>query len=311
MTSHKLKPFQRPESSREDIWYRGEHCNFLPDKKTILDNIEAIENNILYGLVPPKPFITKSYGITAFGSCFATGIFVRLKEWGYNIDPLNTFLDRPYHTHVTYHQSSMVNSYTVLQQFEWAYENKNFQDDIWQDKPGCTASNDEQIRRDTKLLFDNTDVFIITFGLSEIWCNVETNEVFWRAVPKKTFDPKKHSFRVCTYNESYSNIKKLIKTIRSHRPNSTIVLTLSPIKLYATFRPIGCIPANNISKAILISALDQVLRESKDVNLFYWPSYEIVVDGFSDPWIEDNRHPRSEVQEVIMQLFKKYYLVNE
>jgi len=299
-------------SRQQGDWYRGESCNFLVDKNAMSKGKESVEKYILPGLVPENPFINKKMGIAAFGSCFAAEMTRCLRQWGYNIDPLFILLDNPIHTHVTYHGSGIVNTSTILQQFEWAYTNKIFKEDIWYNRPEYAADNDEKTRQDTKLLFDHTDVFIITFGLSEVWYHKESGEVFWRAVPKHIFDPQKHGFRVCSVSETIDNIENTIQIIRQNRPHSCIIFTLSPVKLLATFRPIGCSVANCVSKAIIRTALDEVLRNHIiDSNLFYWPSYEIVTETYPVGFSDDNRHPIAAKIKIITELFKQYYLIEE
>lgn len=294
--------------SIENIWYRGKNCNFLPFQ-TELNNIDSyIEKYFLTGLIPDKPFVTKTHGICAFGSCFATHVYQKLTEWGYNTDPINVFGSTPHYTHVTYHQDSIFHTNSIVQQFQWAYENKTFREDLWQDKPGFSESMDKEYALNTKKLFDKTDVFILTLGLSEIWYNKDTEEVFWRAIPQNIFDPEKHAFKVCSINETKYNLKETIRIIKQYRPEASVIFSISPVRLKATFRPIGCFPANNVSKSILRASLDEVLRECEDDNIFYWPSYEIVTDipnGFQ----KDNRHPVIERIETIMSLFKKHYLI--
>ena len=43
---------------------------------------------------------------------------------------------------------------------------------------GAEAVYDQDIRDRTRAIFDRTDVFIITLGLSEVWSNKQTGEVF-------------------------------------------------------------------------------------------------------------------------------------
>ena len=72
----------------------------------------------------------------------------------------------------------------------------------------------------------------------------------------------------------------------------------------------GCITANSASKSILRSALDEFYRENPDdlnIKLFYFPSYEIVNELFTNKFEEDCRHPDYSVVEFIMQTFESVY----
>lgn len=291
-------------------YYRGDYCNWMPTKANMKES-NHLHKHILQGWLPPSPFITKEHTIIAFGSCFAEHILNLLQGWGYKVGNSKS---KPTHhgttTHVANHGDGMANTFTVRQQFEWAYENKQFVEDLWYySSKEEAAAKDEAIRQETKRLFDETDVFIITLGLSEVWYDKASGDVFWRAVPDTKFDKDKHGFRVSTCAENIDNMEKIIELIRKHRPQATIIFTLSPVGLLATFRPVSCITANSVSKAILRASVDEVIRNhANDKNIFYWPSYEMIMEGMSEPFIEDRRHPVPTNVSTIMQLFKQFYL---
>ncbi|MFO1486097.1 MAG: GSCFA domain-containing protein [Verrucomicrobiaceae bacterium] len=286
-------------------WYRGEHTNFIASKKNLAEK-DAVQKYILKGWEPERPFITKQDVITAFGSCFAEHITNHLHCRGYNIMARNLSV----HSHVIRFGEGMVNTYAIRQQFEWAYENKSFSDDLWHDSSGRIVEYNERVRAETQKIFEETEVFILTLGLSEVWHNKKTGEVFWRAIPKDQFNPDVHGFRVTTVEENLQNLAEIYGIIRKHRPSSTIVITLSPVPLVATFRPVSCMTANSVSKAILRVAVDELIRMHQgDKKLFYFPSYEIVKEYIKDPYEDDNRHVRKEVVKTIMTTFEHAYCV--
>ncbi len=207
----------------------------------------------------------------------------------------------------------IVNTFAILQQFEWSYEDKKFSDGLWYGHKGSVADNSPEIRASTRKVFDDTDVFIITLGLSEVWYNKQTGEVLWRAVPRDKFDPDVHGFRVSTVQENVANLERIYTLIRVHKGEDVpIIFTLSPVPLVATFRPVSCITANSVSKAILRAALDELMRAHEDdEQLLYFPSYEIVKEFAPTPYDDDNRHVREEVVEFIMGTFASHYLVDE
>lgn len=289
----------------ENTWYRGEHCNFIPSLKNLKEK-DAISKYILHGWVPDKPCITHSDVITTFGSCFAVHIKNYLSKRGYKIGGYEP--ERVRNSYVIHFGSGIVNTFAIRQQFEWAYENKKFQESLWHNSETEIMEYSESIRKDTKDVFENTDVFILTLGLSEVWYSKETGDVFWRAIPERAFDESKHGFRVSTVEENTANLKKVIDLIKQHRPAAKIIFSISPVPLLATFRDVSCITADSVSKSILRVAVDNIMRmEYKDV--FYWPSYEIVKNYLDSAYEEDNRHIKPEAVNTIMNLFSKYYLV--
>jgi hypothetical protein len=270
-----------------------------------------LEEYILSGWLPEAPFITRQHITVAFGSCFAHHVRRQLREWGYGAITSHETGTSHGQPHIAGYGDGMVNTFTVLQQFEWAWQNRQFPEDVWfHDAAEPAADREEESRLETKTLLDTVDVFILTFGLSEVWYDKATGNAFWKAIPASRFDPEKHAFRVCSCAETIANISKIIQLIKENRPAATIILTLSPVGLLATFRPVSCITANSASKAILRAAIDEVIRaRPDDKQLFYWPSYEIVTQGYTSPYKIDRRHPRPAVIKKIMELFKKYYLV--
>jgi hypothetical protein len=286
-------------------WYRGEHCNFLPDREAMAAP-DALARYVGYGWLPRSPFITKSDPITTFGSCFAAHISKYLIDAGYTIADL----ERNRGSYVIRCGEGMVNSAAIAQQFLWAYGDARFNEPLWYDKDGSEARYEESVRLDTRAIFERSNVFIITLGLSEVWYNKETGETFWRAIPQAQFDPSRHGFKVLSAAENKANIETAYQSIRRHRPDAAIIFTLSPVPLVATFRPVSCLTASNVSKASLRVAVDELMRDHpRDERLFYFPSYEIVKDVMVDPYQPDFRHIKPEVVSIIMDFFAQHYLV--
>ena len=224
---HKSIAFAMP------YYNRGPGCNFFPSVENLREP-DALEKYVLHGWLPEKPFITKKHIVTAFGSCFAGYIIDYLNKHHYNIS------DEGVQPYIVHYGAEIVNTFTVAQQFEWSWEDKEFSEGLWITREKLPLEYNESVRQSTKNWFNKTDVFIITLGLSEIWYNKQTNEVYWRAAVKDKFDPEVHGFRIATYQENVDNLHIIIKLIKKHRPNASIILTLSPVPLIATFRPVSC-----------------------------------------------------------------------
>ena len=289
------------KQSASYTWFRGSDCNFGPTSDH-LGEWQGYERYFLEGLVPTAPCINASTRITAFGSCFAANISSWLARRKYRV--LNR--QERSEAYIVRAGEGFVNTYSILQQFEWAFEGKQPTAELWHGYDARAYGYDEIARQATLEIFNSTDLFILTFGLSEVWYDTQTNEVFWRAVPRDKYDPNRHAFRTVSPEENYLNIKSILSIIRRHRPDATIVMTLSPIPLVATFRPLPCLVSNAYSKASLRCAMDNVLREQSEIGkLYYWPSYEIVLDGFRDSWEDDLRHVKQKILTFIMKLFER------
>lgn len=283
-------------------WFRGEHTNPLPHNRHFYKQ-GAIEKYVLKGWAPTEPAIDVNTQVTAFGSCFAANISNWLSRRNYNVLNKSDDAGRAY---VVACGEGMVNSFVILQQFEWAWEGKTFDQDLWHGYDTESYGYDPEVQAQTKKMFDETDVFILTFGLSEIWYDEPTGNVFWRTIPKDAYDPSRHKFRVSSVEENKDNMRKIYDLIRKHRPDAKIIFTLSPIPLQATFRDNSCITSNAVSKGVLRVAIDEIYREKQDEGvLHYWPSYEMITDAFGQPYKHDRRHPKDEVLDFIMMLFER------
>ena len=293
---------------RKQSFHRGEGVNFYPRNQDF-DVENFLGEYLLKGWVPPQPVLTRGMRITAFGSCFAANITRHLSAIGYDLSK-----DRDPDVYISRMGDGMVNTAAILGQLQWALEDKKQSADLWHGQEAEGYGYDENIRLRTRDILLGTEFFIITLGLSEVWYDTQTGGTFWRAVPEQSFDPTRHKFRVMSFAETKADIAEMHRLIRSHVPGAKILLTLSPIPLVATFRRVSCLTANMASKAIIRAALDEFLREHEselNQSLFYFPSMELVMQGFIDPWEEDMRHPESYVLDTVMKVFEAAFCQGE
>lgn len=289
-------------------WFRGDQINRAPSLAQLTD-VDAVRDHVLLGWMPDAPVIDRTTKITAFGSCFAANISSWLGQRNYRVSAKDENAQKAYVVRIG---EGMVNSFVIRQQFEWAWEGRVFDQPLWHGYKAEDFGYDADVQAQTRALFDETDIFILTFGLSEVWFDEVTGNVFWRTVPKDVYDPARHKFRVSTVEENRANIDAICDLIRTHRPDAKIILTLSPVPLIATFRDTSCISANAVSKSILRVAIDDVLRARADGGqVFYWPSYEIVMDVFGAPFMADRRHLPKPVLDYIMMQFEEVWCKDE
>lgn len=282
-------------------FHRGEVVNYHPRREDFRSE-KFIQDYLLKGWLPSEPFLTKGMKITAFGSCFAANITRHLSSIGYDLSS-----NRDPDVYISRLGAGMVNTAAILGQFEWAFEGKKQAENLWHGQKAEGYGYDEDIRTRTRDIFLGTEFFIITLGLSEVWYDSHTGGTFWRAVPENAFDPSRHKFRVMSMAETKADIAHINALIRKYVPRAKILFTVSPIPLAATFRPVSCLTANLVSKSIIRAALDEFLRENEnEINdrLFYFPSMELVMLGFIDPWDKDARHPQSYAIDTVMKAFE-------
>ena len=305
-----LTPLEVARSGRtarfHGSWYRGPSTNFIPSKADLAE-AGAVFEYVLKGWVPDRPLMDKTTAITAFGSCFASHITRYLIARGYAVQGQDLRLS----SHLVRFGEGIVNSFAMLQQFEWALEDKPVSSGLWYSEDKEIVEVQPEVQANTRSLIRNTEVFIITLGLSEIWYDKLTGEAFWRAIPREFFDPDRHGFRVSTVSENLDNLRRVCDLVEKHRPGAKVIFTLSPVPLMATFRPVSCITASSVSKAILRVAIDELMREREGQGVFYFPSYEIVTDFCVDAFKDDNRHPKDEVVRFVMATFEQHYCARD
>ncbi|WP_320196959.1 GSCFA domain-containing protein [Agrobacterium rosae] len=282
-------------------FFRGDTTNFYPALSSLRGK-NGISKFVMKGWAPPQPFIDENTRIVAFGSCFAENISQYLNGLGFNI-----LTKRPSNAYVSKMGDGFVHTDAIRGQFEWAWEGKNPSSHLWHGSSAEEYGYDDEVRTATKAIFDQADMFIVTLGLSEVWYDEETKEVFWRAVPKSHYDPERHKFRVVTFQETKDNLERIYSLIRKHRPEAKILFTISPIPLAATFRPVSAITASTASKAILKASFDEFYRGVDDENLHYFPSYEICRELFLHPYGADGRHVMPYILDLNMNVFERYY----
>jgi len=283
------------------LFFRNTNCNFWPKQDSFASDT-FLEDHVLKGWMPEAPSINARTRITTFGSCFAVGIANHLSKLGYSLTK-----DRDPEIYISRMAEGFVNIHSIAQQFEWALDNKAPPANLWHGFKAEEYGYRDDIRERTRAAFLETDFFIVTLGLSEVWIDEATGGVLWRGVPQKSYDPARHRFRLCTVDETRSLLERIREIVRRHVPGAKLLFTLSPIPLLATFRPVGCVTANAVSKAILRSALDEFYREHLDElnhTLFYFPSYEIAGELFPRRFESDNRHPSTPIVDFIMRTFE-------
>ena len=327
--NHKTRYQQGGDAPRplHDSWHRGPDTNFIASKGN-LGEPSALVDYVLKGWSPSAPIIKADGQVLAIGSCFAQHIAAHLRKvrkglrvnQGHDIGKGKGQAISKGGVNLFTFGAGFVTTLTVRQQFEWALGEREIKEATLYVEGERDQS--EGIRRlqhmpvgpetraASRAVIEEADVIIITVGLAEIWYDILTGEAFFGAVPTFKYNPERHGFRVTTVEENRENLIALYQLLRRHKPGVPIIFTVSPIPLIATFRPVSCLTANSVSKAIVRVAVDELMRAFPDDDLLlYWPSYEIVMDVYGPAaFQEDRRHIRPAVVTQIMETFEKVYV---
>jgi hypothetical protein len=142
----------------------------------------------------------------------------------------------------------------------------------------------------------NATHFIITLGTSWIYRSIHSEEIVANChkIPQKEFS--KQLLSASEISQSLQNSMELISSIN---PTVQFICTISPVRHLKD----GFIE-NQISKANLIAAVYSLSQE-KNLNLNYFPSYEIMIDELRDYrfYSKDLLHPNSTAVDYIWSRF--------
>ena len=151
-----------------------------------------------------------------------------------------------------------------------------------------------------------TDVLILTLGLSEVWRNKEDKRCFYLIPPPGVLDLDKHEHVLQRPEECIADLERFYEIVHEHNPSLRLITTLSPVPLMATYFDRHAVVSDAASKATLRTALHWFNQNHPEV--IYFPSYEMAVRTPDWPYDADNRHvKRGPVVDRIMRRFIDHY----
>ena len=293
---------------KKSKWHTNNLISYFPKEKSQFDDLETLAKEYVFAEYgPASPIFPADGTVVTMGSCFAERLRNWLKANGKNSDYINV-------------PEGLNNSFAVRQYLEWALTGDRSTDAYWYDNDPTAGAYQWEPEDEQKALlehFKNTKGVVVTFGLAEVWRDKATKNVFWRGVPAKYFDPDKHESVTSTVQENVDNMKRIYDLIVQHAGlDTTIIFTLSPVPLNATFMGRPTIISDCVSKSTLRVAIDQFFNEYKNAtNAYYWPSFEMVrwVGAHTDfpTLFEDGtpRHVNNKVVSIIIENFVRKFFV--
>ena len=175
----------------------------------------------------------------------------------------------------------------------------------------------EELRNDRELhlaavrrLFENCDVFIFTFGLTEGWISIVDGAVFPLApgTVVENLDDEDYLFKNFTVSEMETDMNLFIEGLRTVNPQCRVLTTVSPVALVATYENSHVLPATFYSKSAL-RVVAETVRLSHHMN-GYFPSYEIITgpQARGSFFEDDLREVKPEGVSHVMSIFSLHYL---
>jgi hypothetical protein len=263
------------------------------------------------------------------GSCFAREIKQVLVERGYAYVSEETH--HPASRHASAAWERLYNSFSMGQVFDYTFGDWTPDLRWWVARDGTVqdpyrrivlyASRQEaeqdfaRHRACSRLALERARVLILTLGLTEIWQDQQDGAVI--CLPAGPYvnqggDMTRYRFRVSRYQENLDNLERIHGHLARHNPPCRLVVTVSPVHLWATFRQDqDVISASCNSKSTLRAVADEFA--ARHANVTYFPAYEIAtimapLMGMY-PYTRDreNFHVNRETVELIMRHFFAFY----
>ncbi len=274
--------------------------------------------------------ITKDTPVASMGSCFAREIKSVLLREGFSY--VQEEARHPASKHASAAWERLYNTFSMRQIFEYTFEDWNPEVRWWKtpisDKiqdpyrriilyeTQEQADSDFRYHREcSKKALQRAEVLILTLGLTEVWEDMHDGSVI--CLPSGPYvneqgDMNRYRFRVTRYGENLENLERIHEIMSRHNPQCQIVITVSPVHLWATFRTnADVISASCCSKATLRAVADQFAENHPNVH--YFPAFEMATvylpllgrNIFSEG--RENFHVNQGTVDFIMEQFFRFY----
>ncbi|WP_177213029.1 GSCFA domain-containing protein [Celeribacter neptunius] len=286
-------------------------------------------------LFVPKFAIEPETRVATAGSCFAQRIRQALADQNMpilDVEPAPEALQEDLAREFGYglHSARYGNIYTPRQLLELLQDVQTGtvrEELIWQRKgrffdmlrpnvepDGCASVREVLELRRLHLarlrgLFETTDVFVFTLGLTEAWLHGPTGRCLPVApgVIAGEYDPGTYRFHNFSHSELLKDLKAIRATLRQFHKKIKIILTTSPVPITATASGDHVLNASTYTKSTLRSVAGEMAMRFNNVD--YFPGYEIVTTWARDGMAyQDNlRSIRPEVVADVMAVFLDAY----
>ncbi len=284
---------------------------------------------------PDKGFhITRATRIASLGSCFAREIKRRLVQRGFTYIAEET--DHPAAVHASAAWERVYNTHCIRQIFEYSFGEWSPEVRWWRAPRSGTiqdpyrrvilyATEDEaerdfaRHREHSRRALATAELLILTLGLTEIWQDRHDGSVI--SLPAGPYvneggDMGRYEFRVSRTAANLDNLERIHALLATHNPGCRILVTVSPVNLWATFRrDADILSASCNSKSTLRAAADEFAAAYD--NVFYFPAFEMAT--LYQPLLgrtyfaggRENFHVNKATVKFIMNHFFKWYAPSE
>jgi hypothetical protein len=274
--------------------------------------------------------ITRATRIASMGSCFAREIKRRLLQRGFSYISEETH--HPAAVHASAAWERVYNTFCMRQIFEYTFETwaprqrwwhsprsgivqDPFRRAILYDRLAEAEADFARHREHSRRALERAELLILTLGLTEVWQDRRDGAVI--SLPAGPYvneggAMEDYEFRVSRHAENLANLERIRAILARHNPGCRILVTVSPVNLWATFRrELDVISASCNSKSTLRAAADEFAARHDNVS--YFPAFEMATvyqpltgrTYFADG--RENFHVNKRTVKFIMNHFFSWY----
>ncbi len=249
-----------------------------------------------------------SKSMMLFGSCFSENIGQKLLDLKFNVD-MNPF-------GILYNPESIANSLRILLEKRVFTGNDLFQDQgLWNSFYHHSRFSDVNLdaaleKINNRILASHeflkkADFLVITFGTAWVYELKQTGRIVSNCHKIPAAEFKRFRLGVFEITDVY---RELLEQIWKLNPALKIIFTVSPIRHWKD----GAVE-NQLSKATLLLAIDQLIKGFGNQACAYFPSYELMMDELRDYrfYAEDMLHISQVAIDYIFERFSKVMITKE
>jgi hypothetical protein len=243
-----------------------------------------------------------------FGSCFSENIGQKLLDLKFDVD-MNPF-------GILYNPESIANSLRILLEKRTFTEEDLFQDQgLWNsfyhhsrfsdvDQEAALDKINNRISSSYEFL-KRADFLVITFGTAWVYELKKTGQIVSNCHKIPAAEFKRFRLGVFEITNVY---RELLEQIWKLNPGLKVIFTVSPIRHWKD----GAVE-NQLSKASLLLAIDQLIKGFGNQVCAYFPSYELMMDELRDYrfYAEDMLHISPVAIDYIFERFSKVMISKE
>ena len=143
---------------------------------------------------------------------------------------------------------------------------------------------------------------MVTLGQNEGFFDSENNVVWAQIPPKDIIESNKERFdcQIFSYEKLKEYMFDAFDLLFKYNPKVKIILSVSPVGAYATFKDSEVISNSFASKCLLRCIAEKITKKFPE-QVFYYPSFEMVLAYNPNSFVFDNRHVK---RKIVKRIFK-------